>query len=171
MANIILSDDYGEYIEVDEVAYVRVGAVLGTPANATVGAGDHLNVAAYEWFLDADNDEGGTNHKTWTAEEYAVAHIDALNNQAELNGETAVPIFTAPEDGELRLWNEDSANGFYVIVNDLMVVDAYIVTNNGYLEVNAVAVRLAKDDVVEISANPGRTDTIACKFCPDIYPY
>jgi len=166
MANIILSDDYGEYIEVDEVAYVRVGAVLGTPANATVGAGDHLNVEAYEWTYDADNVLGGTNHRTWTAAEHTVSLIDVHRGVviAAYDDEECA-MFTAPEDAEIKAWGNRSL-GFKLFVNGLLTLD----TSANTLQEDARAFRVAKGDVV--TGKPGAQGyNIEWAICPDIYPY
>jgi len=168
---IFLVTDYGQFIELDECLYERVGPEMGKLVSHTVDANDHTNVGEYTWKYDVDGVSGGNNHRTWLAPELAVSYMDIHNNSVLVTGADYTDIYTAPSKGELRIWQVDGGLQWRLAIDGVLVWDlGWDYVFYGWRKPNAVALRLAKDQVVSAQFyNSASEQVIECTFSPDVY--
>jgi len=167
---IFLVTDYGQFIELDECLYERVGPEMGKLVSHTVDGSDHTNVGEYVWYFDVDNVQGGDNHRTWQAPEHAVSYIEANNGSVALDGTTPVTLYTAPSKGELRIWQPGNAYPLVIAVDGVDVLDTTGEPFLGWVnKANALALRVAASAVVTVRAKVAATHTVLCTFSPDVY--
>jgi len=139
-------------------------------ADTSPGAGDELDLDGITF----NSDYSSPYDNTWTACQLCVAQNIAANNSETAVTDSAVAtVFTAPADGEMRIWVSAASGYFGVYVNDVYVRESHYSDN---AMIKARAVRLNSGDVVKIGSNDGNLDppaqagTIYCIFRPDVYP-
>ena len=164
MPSVRIENDGGDVINIDGVIYTKAS---GQPSMGDITAvPTTTNITEYTWKYDDSRVDGGSNHRTWTAEEMAVCAY-GTGNQGYI-ATVEVPyqlIFTAPSPGIIRVWIISSA-GLRIQINSTSHTDEYykVVANMN----ESQAFGLNTGDEVNVRCDSWRS--VYSRFLPLVYP-
>lgn len=175
MTTKYLTFDAGDAIVISGVAYHRNASnPICHSADTTPGSGDVLDIDKYTWSRDDSNVSSGTDHRTWTACQMAVAE-EINGGELEIAAEdfdVYQDLVTAPAAGIIRVWTDPSiyaggGNGGSIKVG---------IAERGWYHENsdkatALPFKMQSGDLcqVKVKASAGPV-TVYYAFCPYVYP-